>query len=118
MASTAFQLVVAVAGTIFAAHRRDEIIEQLRAFVFGYTIGPGVGVALFMWVTQALVADGSDDLFVRTAIAALPWLYFIPVVVPSVMYLKLVSGFRALDRVHLDDEELLQIYTRNDGMQR
>jgi hypothetical protein len=118
MASCAFQLVVAVIGTVFAAHRRNEIIEQFRAFVFGYTIGPGVGVALFMWTTQALVADGSEDLFVRTAIAALPWLYFIPVVIPSVMFLKLVSGFRALDRVQLDDEEIMQIYTRNDGLQR
>jgi hypothetical protein len=118
MASSAFQLIVAVLGTIFAAHRRTDIIEQLRAFLFGYTVGPGLGVAVFMWTTQALVEDGSDDLFVRTAIAALPWLYFIPVVVPAIMYLKLVSGFRALDRVQLDDEEILQIYTRNDGLQR
>lgn len=118
MASCAFQLLVAVAGTLFAAHRRDEILEQLRAYVFGYTVIPGLGVALFMWVARNMVSSGSDDLFIRTAVAALPWIYFIPVLVPSIIFLRLVAGFRTIDRVGLDDEEILQIYTRNDGLQR
>lgn len=118
MASSAFQLVIAVLGTLFAAHRRAEILDQFRAFVFGYTIGPGLGVACFMWVARNMVSSGSDDLFIRTSVAALPWLYFIPVLVPAVLFLRLVAGFRVLDKVRLDDEEILQIYTRNDGLQR
>lgn len=118
MASCAFQLVVAALGTLFAAHRRDEILEQLRAYVFGYTIGPGVGVAVFMWVARNMVSSGSEDMFIKTAVAALPWIYFIPVLVPAVIFLKMVAGFKAIDRIGLDDEEILQIYTRNDGLQR
>jgi hypothetical protein len=71
-----------------------------------------------MWVARNMVSSGSDDLFIRTSVAALPWLYFIPVLVPAVLFLRLVAGFRVLDKVRLDDEEILQIYTRNDGLQR
>jgi hypothetical protein len=71
-----------------------------------------------MWVARNMVSSGSDDLFIRTAVAALPWIYFIPVLVPSIIFLRLVAGFRTIDRVGLDDEEILQIYTRNDGLQR
>lgn len=118
MASCTFQLVIAVLGTMFAAHRRTEIIEQLRGFLFGYTIGPGIGVAVFMWVARNFVAGGAEDLFIRTAVAALPWIYFIPILVPAVIFLRLVAGFKTIDKVGLDDEEILQIYTRNDGRQR
>ena len=118
MASCAFQLATAAAGSLFAAHRRDEIIEQLRAYVFGYTVVPGLGVAVFMWVARNMVSSGSDDLFIRTAVSALPWIYFIPVLIPAVIFLRMVAGFRTIDKIGLDDEELLQIYTRNDGRQR
>lgn len=118
MASCAFQLVTAALGTMFAAHRRDEILEQLRAYVFGYTVAPGVGVAVFMWVARNMVSSGSEDMFIKTAVSALPWLYFIPVLVPAVIFLKMVSGFKTIDRIGLDDEEMLKIYTRNDGLQR
>jgi len=103
---------------MFAAHRRDEILEQLRAYVFGYTVAPGVGVAVFMWVARNMVSSGNEDMFVKTAVSALPWLYFIPVLVPAVIFLKMVSGFKTIDRIGLDDEEMLKIYTRNDGLQR
>jgi len=118
MASCAFQLVVAVAGTLFAAHRRSEIIDQLRGFIFGYTIGPGVGVAVFMWVARNLISGGNEDLFIRTAVSALPWIYFIPIIIPAIIFLRLVAGFKTIDKIGMDDEEMLQIYTRNDGLQR
>jgi len=118
MASCAFQLVVAALGTMFAAHRRDEILEQMRGYVFGYTVAPGIGVAIFMWVARNMVSSGSEDMFIRTAVSALPWIYFIPVLVPAVIFLKMVAGFKTIDRIGLDDEEILKIYTRNDGLQR
>jgi hypothetical protein len=118
MASCAFQLVVATLGTWFAAHRRKEIVEQLKAYVFGYTVAPGLGVAVFMWVARNMVSSGSEDLFIRTAVSALPWIYFIPVLIPAVIFLKMVAGFKTIDKIGLDDEEILQIYTRNDGLQR
>lgn len=118
MASCAFQLVVAALGTLFFANRRDEILEQMRGYIFGYTVAPGIGVAVFMWVARNMVSSGSEDMFVRTAVYALPWIYFIPILIPSVIFLKMVSGFKTIDRVGLDDEEILRIYTRNDGLQR
>lgn len=116
--STSFQLAVAAIGTIFYANRRHEIIEQVRAYVFGYTLFPGLGVAAFMWTATRLVAYGSQDAFVHTLTAALPWIYFLPVVLPAVIFAKTVAGLRMTNRLRLDDEEIMQIYTRNDGLQR
>jgi hypothetical protein len=71
-----------------------------------------------MWVARNMVSSGSEDMFIKTAVAALPWIYFIPVLVPAVIFLKMVAGFKTIDRIGLDDEEILKIYTRNDGLQR
>lgn len=117
LASAAFQLIVAVAGTWFFPNKRPEIVEQARHYVFGMTVFPGTGVALFMWATRAMSDANSTDIFVSSLNRALPYLYFLPVVLPAIIFVKTVAGLRTLNRVQLDDQELLATLTRNDGLQ-
>lgn len=119
MMSASFQCVVAAVGSIFLAPHRPEIVEQLRSYLFGYTILPATGVALFLWFAQQMVENSTgEDVFLGTMVSALPFLYFLPVILPSIIFTKLVAGFRVVSRVSMDDEELMRIYTRNDGYQR
>lgn len=115
--SASFQLATAAAGTMFLANRRPEIVEQLKAYLFGYTLAPGVGVAVFMWAASR-ITPSTQDRFLAALQAALPWIYFIPVVLPAVLFVKMVAGYRTVQRVEWDDEELMQILTRADGLMR
>jgi len=117
--SASYQCTIAAIGSIFLAPHRPEISDQLRGYLFGYTVLPALGVAVFLWFAQSLAVNaGSNDIFLGTLVSALPFLYFLPVVIPAIIFTKLVAGYRITSRVQLDDEEILRIYTRNDGYQR
>lgn len=117
--SATFQIVVAAVGSFMFANRRPEINQQMRSYVFGYTIFPGTGIAVFMWAASHISAGpGGTDVFVNTLNAALPWLYFLPIILPSVIFVKSVAGMRSIHREQLDDQEIMLTYTRNDTMQR
>lgn len=117
--SAAFQLATAAVGSWFDLGHRPEIIQQVRAYVFGYTILPGTGVAVFMWAASHLGASpGSPDVFISSLQTALPWIFFLPVVLPAVIFMKTVAGMRVINREQMDDQELMNIITRNDGLQR
>ena len=117
--SASFQLAVAAIGSFMFSNRRAEIIRQVRSYVFGYTIFPGMGLAIFMWSARHLTAGASSgDVFVSTLNNALPWIYFLPVVLPAVIFMKTVAGMRTLRREQLSDQELMRTYTRQDSSQR
>ena len=111
--SVTAQLIIAAFGTMAFADRRHEIIHQVRAYVFGYTVTPALGIALFAraaWSMSASSANG--DLFVGTLVSALPWIWFLPVILPVVIFGRLVAGMRAIHRMGMTDEELMDTYTR------
>lgn len=117
--SAGYQCVVAAIGTVFLAPHRPEIIDQLRAYVFGYTVLPAVGVSGFMWFAARMAEHASsEDVFLSTLVTALPFLFFLPVIIPAVVFTKMVAGYRVVSRISMDDEEILRIHTRNDGLQR
>lgn len=119
MLSATFQIVVAAVGSFMFPNRRPEINQQMRSYVFGYTIFPGTGIAVFMWAASHISAGPSGtDVFVNSLNAALPWLYFLPIILPAIIFVKSVAGMRTIHREQLDDQEIMLTYTRNDPMQR
>jgi hypothetical protein len=117
--SACFQLCVAAVGSWAFANRRPEIIHQMRSYVFGYTVLPGTGIALFMWAASHIaVGPSGTDVFVNSLNTALPWLYFLPIILPCVIFTKAVAGMRTINRETMDDQEIMTTYTRNDEMQR
>ena len=117
--SASFQLVVAAVGSFMFANHRVEINHQVRSYVFGYTVLPGTGMAVFMWAARHLSSGPTNsDVFINSLNSALPWLYFLPIIIPAVIFMKTVAGMRVLNRVQLDDQETMKTYTRNDGHQR
>jgi hypothetical protein len=109
--SAAFQLATAAVGSWFVPNHRPEIVQQARSYVFGYTVLPGTGVAIFMWAASHMSNSAlNPDVFVTTMQSALPWIFFLPIILPA--------GMRVLNRVALDDQESMRINTRLDGHQR
>ena len=61
--------------------------------------------------------DGHEDQFLHILFIGLPMVYFATVVIPPVLFIKMLAQMRTLHRARLDDEELMGIWTRQDGKQ-
>jgi len=113
-------MMVAAAGTAFYTNQREEIIEQARHYVFGLMLLPGTALALIMWAAQSMAGtsqEASSDQFMHIMMIGLPMVYFGSVILPPVLFVKMLTGMHNLHRSRLDDEELVAIWTRQDGHQ-
>lgn len=111
-------LAVAALGTMFYAGNRNEILEQARHYVFGLMVLPGTGIALILWVVKGLVtAQANPDAFSQTVDLGLLMVFGAALIMPPVIFLKLMSGIRSLNRSTTDDQEMMQVWSRQDGRQ-
>lgn len=102
----------------YPTHRKD-IVEQARHYVFGIMSLPGTGLAAVMWAAGKFFVDqGGSDVFATLMGTALPVVFFCTVVIPLLIYVKLVAGMRYMYRSREDDQELLSTYTRQDQLHR
>lgn len=114
-------VLAAALGTVFYVNQRNEIIEQTRHYVFGLMCLPGAVLALIMWGATKLAGpspSGHEDQFLNVLFIGLPALYFCTVVIPPVLFIKMLAQIRTLHRSRLDDEEMMTLWTRQDGHQR
>jgi hypothetical protein len=105
-------------GTWFYPTHRPEIIEQFKHYLLGVTVIPGTSLALINRAASGLFSSSpgaQGDAFLSVTVNALPLLMFATVVIPSVMFVKLIAGLRYLHRSRLDDEEAMLTYSRGDG---
>lgn len=119
--SATLMFATAALGTIMWSNYRNEIIAQCRHFVFGIAVVPGTGLAIFMRAMQGLLdsASANNDAFAQILSGpALPLVYFCTIAIPAAIFIKVVAGMRTLNRSHLDDEEMVAAYARQDGRQR
>jgi hypothetical protein len=117
--SSACMAVTAALGTMFIPHKRTEIVEDFRHFLFQVAILPATGIAAFQWVMRAYTADPRhQDNFLGLLQNSLPMLFAFSVFVPAVVFIKAVAGRRTLDRSQQDDQELMETWTRQDHLMR
>jgi hypothetical protein len=118
--SAALMILTAVAGTMVYTNQRNEIIEQVRHFVFGLALFPGLGFAVLMRASSDFFSGptAQGDAFASMLGNALPILYFITVLIPPLVFIKTIAGLRNLHRSNLDNEEYMRLYTRQDELAR
>lgn len=118
--SANLMLLASALSTVFYANYRSDIIRQARHFIFGIAVIPGAGIAAFQWaVTRFLNNPATDtDSFAQVLHSAVPILFFVTVCIPALILIKYVAGIRTMHRTNLDDQEMLSIITRQDGLQR
>ncbi len=104
-------------ATLFYVNLRKEIVERVRHYIFGIILIPGTLLAVTLRALQEWewVNEGSLG---KTLQAALPAIFLASVVLPAIVFVKELVGIRTLHRTKLDDEESVQLWTRQDGLQR
>jgi hypothetical protein len=107
----------ATAGTIMFPEARSEILDECRHYVFGITLIPGLTLAILMWASHGFLAASSDDVFARTLGIALPILYVTTVLIPCILFVRLVAGRRYFNMSRGDNEVVMRKYTRQDHLQ-
>lgn len=111
-------LAIGALGTVFYANNRNEIIEQVRHYVFGMMVLPGTGISLILWIVKGLVtSQANPDAFSRTVDMGLLMVFGAVLIMPPVIFLKLMAGIRTLHRSTTDDQEMMRRWTRQDGHQ-
>lgn len=119
-AGSVLMTVTAAVGTWFFTNNRHEVIEQFKHYTIGIAVIPGTAIAVVNWTAQGLFHGpmAQTDAFMSAMGSALPILYFVTVVVPSVIFIKVVAGLRTIHRSRLDDQEAWEAYSRIDKLQR
>lgn len=113
--SIAAIVLVGAGATMFYANLRPELIEKVRQYIFGYILPSGVLVAIFLRVSQDWFGP---DTFGTTLSQALPVVFLATVVLPTLVFVKEVTGLRTIYRSRMDDQEAVALWTRQDGFQR
>lgn len=114
----ALTLAVGALGTIFYANNRNEIIEQARHYVFGLMVLPATGVSLILWVVKGMItAQANPDAFSQTVDVGLLMVFGAALIMPPVIFMKMMAGIRTLHRSTTDDQEMMQLWSRQDGRQ-
>jgi len=104
-------------ATLFYVNIRTEIVEKVRHYVFAIVVVPGTLVAVIVKVTQywEWINEGSLG---STLQIALPIVFLTTVVLPTFIFVKEMLEIRTIHRSKLDDQEAVQLWTRQDGAQR
>jgi hypothetical protein len=115
MFSAAVMAVTGALGTMFIPTKRPEIIEEFRHCLFHLCLAPAVALAAFSWVLDSYIGDARNGDQALSSIGHyLPMLCAFTVLAPAVVFVKMVSGRRHLDRSAADDAEMMATWTRQD----
>ena len=110
--------VTATIGTIYFPDARHELLEEARHYAFGIIMIPGVTLAILMWAASHFMSNSSTDVFAHTLGIALPIVYVATVLIPAVLFVRLVSGRRYFSMSRGDDEKAMRTYTRQGFLQQ
>lgn len=112
-------LAIGALATIGYANHRNEILEQVRMYVFGMMVLPGTGIALVLWMVKGLISSQANpDAFTQTLDVGLLMVFGAVLIMPPIVFLRLMAGIRTMHRTTRDDQEVMQAFSRVDGAQR
>lgn len=120
--SCAVIICAACAASIAYPTERRALVDQMRFWVFGVVCFPALVLGALMSVVTASIAGASshalsaagDRVMVNLAATALPYAFWLTVVVPPFIFVKTVVGLRKIHRDRTDDEEMMSRLARQD----
>lgn len=115
--SCAVVTVTGAVATLFYVNLRNELVERVRHYLFGLILLPGTLLAMMLRAFQEWEWANEGSLG-GTLRGALPIVFLSSVLLPAIIFVKEIVSVRTLHRNRLDDEESVQLWTRQDGLQR
>lgn len=118
--SACVMYVTAALGTVLFPQNRTEIIAQMRHYVFGLSLFPGVAIASIIWALQDVMSTptAGNDVLATLINFAVPAVFITTVVLPPIIFIKAVAGYYSLRRSTGSDEDMIASFTRQDQGQR
>lgn len=112
--------VTAATGCALYPTHRESIIEELRHYMFGLCLYPATGVAVVIWAIQSMLTNpnAERDTMMQLVSFSVPVVFMCTLIIPPIIFVKVVAGAQSLHRATLDDEEMVALYTRQDPYQR
>ena len=115
LVSAAVMVITAVIGSWFFPDKRPELTEQLRHFLFQIMLLPSTAVAGILWLMRTFGTNpDTQDHFLGLLHNSLPIIFLFTVVIPAVIFVKMVASLPFLDRSRVDDEEAIRRWMRQD----
>lgn len=118
-ALTLMAVTAALGCALFPTHR-DTIVDELRHYMFGLCLYPATGVALVIWAISSMLTSptAGTDTMAQLLSFSVPVVFVCTLIIPPVIFIKVVSGANTMHRSTMDDEEMVALYTRQDRYQR
>lgn len=118
-AVTLMALTAAGGAAVYPTHR-DNIVEELRHYLFGLCLYPATGIAVVIWAINSMLSAPTtgQDTMAQLLHFSVPVVFVCTLIIPPVIFIKVVAGATSLHRSQLDDEEMVALYTRQDMHQR
>lgn len=117
--SAAFTTVTAVLGTVFYPNHRNEIIREMRHYLFGMCLLPATGIATIIWAMQSMLhtSTAQKDTMMQLLQFSVPVIFVCTLIIPPAIFVKYIAGIGSINRAQFDDEEMMSTYTRQDRIQ-
>jgi hypothetical protein len=114
--------VLALGGfaTMAYANDRHTVVKDVRSPLLTI-LGGGTSTAIVSAVfrgVQGPTGGDTTNMFAGLFLSGLPIIFLTTVAIPALLYARTIWAHRALHRSAMDSEELVSIYTRQDGLQR
>lgn len=118
--AAALMAVTAAAGCAFYPTHRETVLDEFRHFMFGLCLFPATGIAAIIWAMRSMLDNPSanGDTMMQLLTFSVPVVFVCTLIIPPALFIKVVAGAQTLHRSTLDDEEMMAMYTRQDGHMR
>lgn len=116
----ALMSVIAAVASILQPVNRDEILHAFRHYTFGLCVIPATTIAAIIWALRGVIstATTNGDTMAGLLQFAIPTVFLCTLVIPPVVFVKLIAGFHTMNKSTMTDGELMAMVTRNDNLQR
>lgn len=116
---SAFLMTTIAAGAcVLYPNHRNETIDQYRHYTFGLCVFPGTAIAGVIWALRNVVTSpaAQDDTLASLLGFAVPAIFVCTVVIPPIIFVKLIAGYHTLHKSVATDTEMVSSVTRQDHL--
>ena len=112
--------VIAGVGALLQPTNREEIVQNYRHYTFGLCIIPSTAIAGIIWALRGVMSSpaAAEDTMAGLLNFAVAAVFICTLVIPPVVFVKLITGFHTMNRSSMTDTEMMAMVTRNDHLQR